>query len=305
MINKFLIIAGTEKAGTTSLFQYLVDSGMYFPSFKKETDYLRKQDGISIDEYIEEFDASNHRGCCFLEASPGYLAESKIAVNNVLALGLQNELFVFLLRSPLSRLKSSFQFHKSRFYINESVSFDDYLELCFKYEEGVTPELLGLDEWFLKVPDSGLYYKHLEDYVDAGISNIFIFSFEEFSNFPGRCVSAINDKLGMPSSFYDDYNFGKSNVTAGYSKAWLQRLALLINKKLEGFFYKYPSVKRVLLRFYASINSAEKEKVVVSSVNLAKLFKFYEADVYALRDGGWISPAVATAWMDEFRVEDE
>ncbi|MCA6129175.1 hypothetical protein [Thalassolituus oleivorans] len=301
MSSKYLIIAGTEKAGTTSLFQYLLDSGFYFPSHKKETDYFRRETCFSEKEYEREFDTNNSRGCCFLEASPGYLADSSLVVKNISSLDLGYILFVFLLRSPLGRLKSSFLFHKSRLYIDRNMTIDEYIDLCFRYEAGESAIDLGLDDWFLRVLDSGRYFKHLCDYMDLKNKEIKIYSFEEFSRDPKSCVVSIQRTMGFPYDLYNDYDFHVSNVTAGHRSDFIQKYALLVNHAFEKFFYRYPGVKKKLLKIYRILNGAEKEVASINDFNMNRLLKFYSNDMEHLLSSGLISREVFDTWIKEFR----
>ena len=299
-MNNFLIIAGTEKAGTTSLYQYLNDSGLFTASSKKETNYLRNPQGeVSIQGYIENFELSSGNNF-YLESSPGYLADSNIVVRNIRKLGLQNSNYIFLLRSPLSRLKSSFLFHKSRLYIPKNLGFNEYIEKCMRYESGVTPKDLGLEEWFLRVPDAGLYYKHLVDFIDADIKNLTLIPFEYLSSEPRNCVNLVLDSIGAKTEFFSHYDFNTSNITSGFRFTVLQSLALYFNKNLEGFFYKYPSVKRFFLAIYRSINGAPKENIHLSKDLKILLKNYYYEDIVSLERNQLVPKEIIRAWLNEF-----
>lgn len=302
MNSKFLIIAGTEKAGTTSLFQYLTDAGIFNVSKKKETDYLRRPaNEISRDDYVKEF-SNKVSGGVYLEGSPGYLADSKIVTKNILKLELQNECFVFLLRSPLSRLKSSFIFHKSRLYLDKSMSFDEYIKLCMDYEAGNEPAI-NIDSWFLRVPDSGLYFKHISDYVALNINNVFVCSFDDFTANPMTIIKKIMTKLSLPLDFYLDYKFERSNITKGFNNSYVQYVALKVNRLLEPIFFKTPGLKRVLLSLYQRLNGAPKERVILSRDTLATLRDFYKDDIRQLVRNGYIDQATADNWLLEFEPQ--
>lgn len=300
MNNKFLIIAGTEKSGTTSLYQYLCDSGLFTPSVKKETDYLRNSlDETSLEGYINNFDVSSGSSV-YLESSPGYLADSRIVVENITKLGLKKSSFIFLLRSPLSRLKSSFLFHKSRLYIPKNLSFKEYIEKCMKYDDGVEPADLGLREWCLRVPDAGLYYKHLLDFSNADINKLMVVPFEDFSHDPKKCINAIIESVGMQTDFFNNYDFRTSNVTKGFRFSFLQSFALRVNKKLEFFFYRYPTVKRNILPLYGLLNGAPKENVHINDELKAVLRNYYLNDLMSLESNKIVSKEIVRAWLNEF-----
>jgi hypothetical protein len=279
--HKYLIIAGSEKCGTTSVFQYLSDSGSFTVSKKKETDYFRKASDLSLAGYLQEF-TEQQSDKIFLEASPGYLTDSRLAAKNMHAT-LKEYHLVFCLRNPLDRLKSSFLFHKSRLYIPKEMSFADYFDECLKYENGLKTSGT-ISEWCLRVPDAGKYYKHLCDFTYLNKDNITLVSFEAITTDPKSVVTTIQHKLGIDSSFYDTYDFNKSNVTAGHKNDTVQTLALGINKILENFWQKNPNIKKRLLRIYGKINGAPKEKIELSDSLKKKITDYYQDDLDALND---------------------
>lgn len=301
MTNRFLIIAGTEKAGTTSLFQYLADSGLFWVSKKKETDYFRGSCGLSAAGYLEEFDRSIESAQLFLEASPGYLSDSQVAAQNIEELGLGTDvILIFMLRSPLQRLKSSFLFHKSRLYLRKDMGIDEYLELCFRYQEGHSPESVGLGEWYLRVLETGRYRDKLEPFLGHRFPIVKVFAFDDFRTDPKACVVDILRAVGVSTEFYDDYAFGSFNVTSNFRNPWVQGFALRVNSRFEHFFQRHPLLKKRLLSIYGFLNGAEKETVEISARNLERLKDFYFDDIQKLRKGGIISEKVASKWIKEF-----
>jgi hypothetical protein len=300
-MKKYVLISGTEKSGTTSLYQYMVDSGFFNESIKKETDFFRDVN-CEFNEYEKEFRFNIERSL-FLEGSPGYLADSNIVADNIAEIQSYKDKFelIFILRSPLERLKSSFLFHKSRLYLDKNMSFDKYISMCFEYENGKSATAIGLDEWFLRVLDSGLYSKHLDDFEKHEI-NMMVFEFREFCVSPNEVVNKVFNKLGLDSSFYSEYNFEKSNVTSGHKNDFIQRAALVLNKRLESFFYSNPKVKKLLLSIYSRLNGAEKEKIDISLETRARLKEFYEQDIVALVDKALITDSQSKKWLDDFNV---
>lgn len=295
---EFIIVSGTEKAGTTSLYQYLLDSGFFNPSLKKETDYFRR-DKVSLEGYLAQFYTDSSKEL-YLEASPGYLAESHISSKNIKKTVGECSLLVFLLRSPMARLISSFVFHKSRLFIPESMSFDSYIDLCFKFYSGYSSESLGLDEWFLNVPDAGRYFYHLKDFRDENLSKCKVFDFDLFNQDPKVVVDSIMDAVGLDIDFYNDYDFRVFNQTGSFKYKNLQKLALYFNKSFESFFFKYPEIKVFLLRIYRQINGGNKEVVVASDEVKFRLREYYKDDISSLVDCNYITQEVASKWMKDF-----
>lgn len=293
---KYVIIAGSEKSGTTSLYQYLADSGLFANSIVKETDYFRQTTAVSENEYKQKYYRPNPGNNVYLEGSPGYLSDSYIAAKNI-ASTLSNYQLIFCLRNPLDRLKSSFLFHKSRLYIPENMNFDHYVSLCMKYERGELSQF-PIGEWFLRVPDCGKYFKHLSDFVDAcGRDTLKIIAFDELKNNPRSVVNSVLSVADIQTNFYDSYEFGQSNVTFAYKNKLFQRAALFLNHSLESVWLRCPKIKARLLSLYQHFNGKGKEKTIVSDKTKAMLFDFYRDDIKELARAGFISELTATAWL--------
>lgn len=283
MQNNYLIIGGTEKSGTTSLYHYLSAHPAVTGSLKKETDFFRVEGGAvgshRLTDYKQLFPSAS-AGAVYMEASPGYLADSAHAAAAIATLLPQARL-IFVLRDPIDRLISSFQFHQSRLYLPESMSFDTYIELCMMYEKGeVTPASCGLKEWFLRVPDAGLYARHLKDFYEHfPREQIRVVAFDELGRDARAVMRAIAQWAGLDPAFYQDYEFERSNVTFAARRAWLQRLALFVNRRCEPFFNRFPGVKRRMLAIYKTINGRSAERPLMSAGTQARLVEYYRQDV--------------------------
>jgi hypothetical protein len=302
---KYLIIAGSEKSGTTSLYQYLADSNLFSNSMVKETDYFRNKNldlesQLAEQEYLNKyFKAAANKGWC-LEASPGYLSDSQITAPNI-AKTLKNYELVFCLRNPFDRLKSSFLFHKSRLYLPKDMDFNDYVALCMQYEKSELADY-PIEEWFLRVPECGKYYMHLQDFCQSGgEGRLHIFTFDELSRNPKSVVKSILATVGINTDFYDDYNFGQSNVTFGYKNESLQRLALGVNKTLERVWVKFPVLKSHLLKLYQRVNGRSKERIQVTDKTKSILYDFYAKDIESLASKGMLPVSVAENWISSMQ----
>ncbi|MDC8829555.1 sulfotransferase domain-containing protein [Alteromonas gilva] len=298
---KLLIIAGTEKSGTTSLYQYLVDTNYFTTSVKKETDYLRQPE-CNIEEYLNaNFEKVKGNTDTYLEASPGYLADSIIVSQNIKKLGLQNQNYVLIIRSPLERLISNFIFRKSRLYIKESVTFDEYVEKSISYEKGTPLAELGMTEWCMRALDGGLYHKHIQHFKNIGIKNILVFEFKNFATNPQAVMNVIKNKFNLNYSLPENYSFEKSNVTFSAKNSIIQKFALFTNRKLESFFYKHPKVKHKILDFYKKINSKDKEKITIKKETLEILHSYYKSDIKKLCSDGYITQETKDLWLKDFQ----
>lgn len=106
-----LIIPGTSKAGTTSLFYYLKQhSDIYLPSIK-ETHFFdndSKFDRGCSWYYENYFNAANNEKIIG-EITPGYLRKSDIVINRIKKCCSPNLKLVFILRDPVQRAFSHYQ----------------------------------------------------------------------------------------------------------------------------------------------------------------------------------------------------
>ena len=280
----YLILGGTEKAGTTSVYSYLNAHPQVAGSARKETDYFRNEGLLDLAGYEAQYPGARP-GQVRMEASPGYLADSAFAAPAIASV-VPDALLLFILRDPIDRLLSSFQFHKSRFFIPESMRFDDYFTLCMRYERGeVDPSTAGLAEWFLRVPDAGRYAAHLSDYfIRFPRRQIKVMTLDRLQRDPRGFMREVCAWAGLDESFYDSFDFVRANVTFSPRRVWMQRLGLWVNDRLEPYFNRNPHIKQRLLAWYKRINGRPADKSVLSSETAGLLRDYYADDVAALID---------------------
>ena len=137
---KYLIVGGTTKAATTSLFAYLAAHPAICAATYKETRFFldktyplpsKYRYSGNVEEYnllFPEEDDGDSR--IRLESTPDYLycpsARERIAEF------LPHAKLVFSLREPISRLISWYRFAKQNGTLPQTLSFDGYVEMLFK-----------------------------------------------------------------------------------------------------------------------------------------------------------------------------
>ncbi len=296
----YLILAGTEKSGTTSVYHYLNAHPHIAGSAHKETDYFRSTEPHSLERYEALFPGAQPWQIR-MEASPGYLAESSIAAPAMSTLLPQAKL-LFILRDPIERLLSGFDFHKSRFHIPENMTFDTYIDLCMRYEQGkITEQDAGLKTWHLRVPEAGRYALHLRDFYERfPTQQIKLKTLDDLQRSPAGFMYDLCTWAGLDSKFYEDYEFLRSNVTFSPRRAWLQRVGLVVNKVLEPFFNQNPRVKQHLLSIYKKMNGKNVGKPAISPQTAALLAEYYAADVAELQEVAGGSMMDAEMWLRKY-----
>lgn len=297
----YLILAGTEKSGTTSVYQYLSAHPAVAPSGRKETDYFRSPSPHSQSAYEALFPGAGP-GMLRMEASPGYLAESQTAAPAIAAM-IPDAKLLFILRDPIDRLLSSFAFHKSRFFIPQEMTFDDYIDLCARFERGeIGPGEAKLGEWFLRVPDAGRYARHLKDF-EACFANgqVKVMTLDALQRDARGFMRSVCEWAGLDDAFYDAFDFVRANVTFSPRRAWLQRVGLWVNDAMEPFFNRNPVVKQHLLAWYKRINGRQSEKPRMSATTAKLLLDYYRGDVDELVERYGMDVADARSWLAKHR----
>ncbi len=247
------IIAGTEKAGTTSVFSYLAQHPEVAVSRRKETDFFRSGSG-DRHSYASYFPDSAGKPVV-VEASPGYLGEARTVVPRMQALIPEVKL-LFILREPVSRFLSSYHFHRARLNLPAEMTFGEYLDACLAYSRGAMPGS-GLDDWFLKVLPFGCYAAHLRRYFAAFPKEQIMVSFyDDLRGDPRAFMERLSEFLRIDAGFWGLADLRPANVTFSGRSRWLHRLALRVNDGVEPWLRSRPRLKGAVVDLYKSLNRA-------------------------------------------------
>jgi hypothetical protein len=253
------VIGGTEKAGTTSVFNWLSGHPEVGASARKETDFFREQftgdAALDVQRYGAHFEHASPHARVLMEASPGYLGEASVVAPRMRSL-LPAARLLFILRDPIDRLYSSYHFHRGRLNLPQELGFDDYVRRCLAYDRGAgTPQALGLDEWYLKVLRFGCYADLLAVYrAHLAPERIKVMFFEDLSADPRGFMQELSRFLAIDASHWTHFDFRPSNVTFSARMRGLHRLAVRTNALAEPLMRRYPAVKQSLVRVYKAFN---------------------------------------------------
>lgn len=278
------IIGGTEKAGTTSVFEYLAMHPQVCASRRKETDYFRQPD-CSSHGYRKQFPAGE-RGQVWVEASPGYLGLAQDVAPRIRDT-LDQCTLLFILRDPVERFQSSYRFHRSKFYIPESLSIDDYTDLCLAFDRGdisLADTPFG-NRWFLDVLPAGRYACHLQHYLALFGERVLLQDFDHLNRNPATAMERICAALDIDPGFYHDFEFFRANATfQGRVKA-LHLMGMKANRALEPVLRRYPRLKRRAVSLYRGLNGAAPPAgTSLSPASAARLRDYYAEDVARVGD---------------------
>jgi len=293
----FFILGGTEKAGTTAVFNFFYSHPGVAPSIKKETNYFRDTKAPSLDQYLCEF--YDKKAAVYFEASPGYLAESQIVISNIKKTLSNNEVkLVFILRDPTDRLLSSFSFHKSRGYIHDSTSLNDYLDAAIAYRDsGDVAD--GITEWALKSVFHGEYAEHVKDFLAAFGENVKFISYDDFKSDPDFIVRELCRFVGLEEDYFNGFEYFSANKTFKPRFQFVHAQLIRLNRLLEPFFFRYPKLKSYLLAVYKKINKGKKDSV--TDKEKARVDSFYTDSVVKLASVMGSAGRDVPGWVQRYR----
>lgn len=247
-----VIIAGTNKAGTTSLFRYLADHPNVCASAIKEVrHFTREADPLGTEalaRYAAQFAHYSGESVC-LEASPDYLSGGATVATALRAL-LPEARLVFILREPVSRLVSSYRRRQSRQDKHlAGVSLQQYLDslVAGSADSPAAAELAG-------VQYADLLETFFEHYPAAQVAVRF---FDELGADTPAFVADICRFAGLDAAFYADYPFRVENQTRNVRFKQLQKLAHRANMAVEPVLNRSPSLRRGLRQVYNRLNTSE------------------------------------------------
>lgn len=265
------IIAGTEKAGTTSVYTYLAQHPQVVASRRKETDFFRQEftDAQSYARHFPETAAD-----VIMEASPGYLGDAETVVPRMRAL-VPDVKLLFILRNPVDRFQSSFHFHRGRLDLPESLSFHDYLRSCIDYSRGIRPAS-DIDTWYLKVLQFGCYARYLRRYFDAfPRDRIRVAFYEDLQADPGAFMVSLSEFLEIDTGYWTTADFAPVNVTFSGRSKLVHRAAVVVNERLEPWLRPRPQLKSVVVSLYKRVNRARHGYAAMNEADRGTLEAFY------------------------------
>jgi hypothetical protein len=263
------------KAGTTSLFNYLAQHPEICPSDVKETRYfdpLRFGEALSpIEAYAAHF--RHWKGERYrLEATPTYFYGGR-RIASAIREALPQVRVVVILRNPADRCWSDFRFEQSRGRVPATMDFDAYLDRCETLRaQGV--DRLHENRSFTGLVD-GCYANWLGDwFIELG-ARLKVIYFDDLSNDASATVADICSWLDLDGGMVDRFDLAVENKTEQVRSQTVQQMALLVNRRAEGFFRRHPTVKRRLRGVYYLANR-EPAELTMSASAARRMAEFYQ-----------------------------
>ena len=265
-----LIIAGTVKGGTTSLFSYLSKHPEICASKVKETCFFlairyKKKRG-NLAEYAKFFDHCSNDLPYIMESTPGYLDGGKdVALDIKKALG--NPKVIFVLRDPVDRLVSFFRYHKAQMNLQKDMRFGEYIRMCKEMPLEQRKQQENDAFWGI---DGGMYINYLPEWFEVfGKENIRVLFFDNLAFSPAKVTCSIAEWLDIDSKPFEEAGYGVENRTVPYRFGWAHRYAITLNGVLEPYLRRVPQLKKIIRFFYYMVNSGANDNSVTVEDRLA------------------------------------
>ncbi len=247
------IIAGVNKAGTTSLYVSLAEHPDVVASAIKETRYfLPARYGHALkpvsvwDGYFSGADRPVR-----LEATPSYFYGGA-AVAHAIRSTVVNPKIVIVLREPVSRALSFFEYQKVRLRIPRDLPLEDYLARADALTDRDFED--PANEKYMAVR-GGRYADWLAEWWDVlGPDAVKVVYFEELTSEGAPVLAAVSAFLGLDPERLGRAGLRSENRTTSFKFARLQSVALRTNDGLERLLRRVPGVKRRLRSMYFAVN---------------------------------------------------
>lgn len=250
----YLFIVGQPKAGTSSLFKWLLQHPDICGSNLKEARFFLDRsyplerpsiyDGSNLDEYMRFFEKPDNT--VLMDASPDYLYNQ-----NALDASekLPNAKAVVILRDPVERVISAFRFFKQGGRISSDMTLSEYV--LFQDQNKVTPqtpvEFRALDHCRTEV--------YLGRWKAAYGDRLLVLDFEVLKKNPHHCVESVTRFLGLKDVAIDSKSLGVENRTKVARSQSLSRTYNVIRRKLSQKMIMFPAVKKKLKPFSVFLRS--------------------------------------------------
>jgi hypothetical protein len=284
----FLII-GAQKAGTTSLYNW-----------------ISQHPGICAPEHLKDYpffksDKLYRKGEHFLQKQIGKVSKSKIlgsgSVQYIFFKNVPERLFnynkdiklILIVRDPIERAVSAYRYAVERGL--ETRSFKEAVNDEIKYGENAYVDYNDANQKYYL--NRGLYYAQLSQYLKYFSQNqILILSFDNLINNKEETLKQVFEFLRVNGDT-SEINFTKKNVTKGnarfnkinqmlYSKSFKENMLIRILRKALPQKYKYKLMTGIIQFNRKEIN--DKHNITIEENTLLRLCDYFKDDVENLQN---------------------
>lgn len=287
MLPNFIVV-GVSRAGTTTIFNALAAHPDVCASTAKETRYFQavryREPLAPLADYQAYFRRCSGQRVV-MECTPDYFyggAATAAAIKSIC-----DPRITIILREPISRLVSFFQFMQARLQVPADMTLQGYIERCQSIPDAEINDranniYTGL--W------GGQYARCLDEWLAAFPGRCDIYYFDDLVQDPYTVLAAQCATLGIdPKGAV--IRPEAENTSAGYRSAAAQRFAAMAAKRSRALFRRYPALYARSRRAYEAINQRERRAAPIAETARRAASAIYEPwnDLLAqqLRDAGY------------------
>ena len=250
-----LLIVGVSRAGTTSLFNYLSRHPEICPSATKETHYftplrLGNPPRTTVEQYAANF--AHCKGEAYrLEATPNYFYGG-LPVIRAINSTLSEPRAIVILRNPVDRVWSNYQFKVSRGRSSEDGSFETFVSRCEQVLRGPAEDAANAGSYRALV--TGFYVDFIRDWFAEMGPRFTVVFFDDLKRDSREVTIGLLEWLELDPTRLPPTGFEARNATVQPRNALLHRLGLGVAGAVGGHGDRGP-VGRLLLTTYKALNS--------------------------------------------------
>jgi hypothetical protein len=297
MNERFLILVGTTRGGSTALYKYLEPHPDVAVTYPKEVGFFLDDDlkflqpaafrnSNDLKEYLSFFRPKQNSPKIYFDASPNYLY-SPGAAKKIKEM-IPNALILMVLRDPVERFISWFKYAKQQSLIPQDMTMEGFFDR--QSDSGATSR----ESFVYQALDQGRYSKYLVQYLDAfPKEQILISFFEELEYEPREYLSKLCQFAGIDFGPYKDFKFEKINsslnirfplIHALYIKSGrVLRKRLARHKRVYRFIQR---AKRTFDRWYFRHNVSVKNDDNIAPETPNQIRTYYQKEVSSLKSLG-------------------
>jgi hypothetical protein len=249
-----VLIAGVNKAGTTSLFVSLSEHPRVAPSAVKETRFfmpVRYGKAIPPPDVYDSYFTVAPGTRVRLEATPSHFYGGEPVARAIDEM-LPGARIVVVLREPVARTISFFQYQKTRLRIPSDLPIEEYLAHADTLTDADFQD--PANERYFAVEGSR-YADFLPGWLQVfGSDRLRIIDFDDLTRDPGKVLRDAATWMGVDPLLLPVDALSSENRTMAYKSRRMQRVALSVNDRFERVFRRYPNVKRWMRGAYFKLN---------------------------------------------------
>jgi len=284
---KYLIIAGTNKAGTTAVFRYLGDHPDVSVSRQKESRFFYRNlesNGESDDavraRYESQFLVKKSHSLLRVEATPTYLHGGNKIASRIHEI-VPDAMLLFMLRNPTDRVvsyyRSSFgQPHVATYGLDSDQFVDEAIRGCLAdlSQESMLSDRQKAFRQELRVCQYADFLPSFLQYFPAERTHIAFF--DQLQDSPSTLITNICRFSGIDPGFYDDYTFRVENRTRPHRSLRLRNLAAGMNTGLEPILNRFPGLRRGARHIYDFVNVNDDQVISFSADARQRLDGYFQ-----------------------------